>query len=208
MSDEHLVLKLIGGNIINTLYNIGVGQRPHDEANILKTKIENLKVFGAEANIDVYNDRKFDYVGNLLNVGIWSERCIKEFHMTKDQGQSSFLEANPDYLKKWGLEVFKKINVQCITLDEFDNENNCPDNILIWMDIEGGELEALKGAHKLLSSGRVKYIFLEISHDYTTRRFGEPKINEINGLLNKYNIFIVEKTFSGSTFSNCLFKLK
>lgn len=206
MREEDLVLKLINGDIINTLYNIGVGQRPHDEANYLKTKIENLNVFGVEANIDVYNDRKVDYIGKLLNVGIWSENCIKEFNMTKDQGQSSFLKENPDYFKKYKLEVFKKNDVQCITLDEFDEKNNVPDNILIWMDIEGAELEAFKGANKLLSSGRVKYIFMEITHDYSSRRFGEPKKDEISNFLKKYNIIFLEKTFSGSTFSNCLFK--
>ena len=82
--DENMVLKIIGEDIINTMYNIGVGHKPHDEANYIKTtKIPDLDVYGVEPNTKIFKDRKKDYVGKLMNVCIWSSNCKKEFNVRK-----------------------------------------------------------------------------------------------------------------------------
>jgi len=53
--------------------------------------------------------------------------------------------------------------VDCITLDEVYFKWLSPtDDILLWIDIEGSELEAFKGGVELLSSGDVKFIYTEL----------------------------------------------
>jgi hypothetical protein len=58
--------------------------------------------------------------------------------------------------------IKKRYKVEAITLDQADQIFGCQNDILLWMDIEGAELMALKSAPKLMQSKRVKYINLEV----------------------------------------------
>jgi len=56
----------------------------------------------------------------------------------------------------------KRYMVEGMTLDMLDQETGYSDRILLWMDIEGYELEALRTGPQLLSSGRIRWINLEV----------------------------------------------
>jgi FkbM family methyltransferase len=60
-----------------------------------------------------------------------------------------------------------KETVQVQTLDAFCRNNNIEDIDLIKIDVEGYEIEVLRGAERMLSEGRVKALYLETSlqHD-------------------------------------------
>jgi len=64
---------------------------------------------------------------------------------------------------------YKKVRKKAIKLDSL--EWRAFDEIHIWADIEGAELLMLKGATEMLSSGKVKWINLEV-------RKNAPKVRE------------------------------
>jgi FkbM family methyltransferase len=132
------------------LYDIGVG--PKTEWKALSKVYKKLKLFGCEPDPLIYNrllhNGYFDKT-NLFPVAI-SDTPTATLHVHED-GKSSSLFAIDG----------KSIEVRCWTLDEFDRRAGHQSRILLWMDIEGSELTALKSGPKLLESGRVKFINLE-----------------------------------------------
>lgn len=55
------------------------------------------------------------------------------------------------------------IEVEAVTLDDFVNQNGVDRIDILKMDIQGGELDALKGASKILAEGRCSVIYTEIT---------------------------------------------
>ena len=74
------------------------------------------------------------------------------------------------------------VNVVNINLDLFEFEKKYQ-SIFIWADIEGMELEMLKGAFRLLNSGRIKGINLE-TRKKTTKY---PNHNAVKVFLQQFN---------------------
>src|SRR5258707_6529973 len=60
-----------------------------------------------------------------------------------------------------GTTITDTIKVPTITLDDFTEQNKIPSIDFLKIDVEGFELEVLKGAAGLLSSKRIKMILFE-----------------------------------------------
>ena len=82
------------------------------------------------------------------------------------------------------VEDFCEISVQTQTLDNFCSNINIDNIDVLKIDTEGNELNVLKGAEKLLSEGKIKLIYVEISE--SKRKFKEKEESVID-LLNAYN---------------------
>lgn len=52
-----------------------------------------------------------------------------------------------------------------VTIDQIDDWAQQPEDIILWLDIEGSELKALLGAQRLLTSKRVLAINTEVWYD-------------------------------------------
>lgn len=194
-------------NTPKTLYNIGIGHSPHCEAEQFKKAYPEINIYGVEPQSRVYDTRRNLYPGKIYNIGIWGKPGIKEINLTNDLGNSSILELNKDLKDNKKICVIGKEKIICITLNNFDDLCNNPEDIFLWMDIEGAEFEALKGAKKLLKSKRVKYIDLEISK--LKRRHGDEYRNELIEYLSNYGYEpILKYNDNFSSFNNVLFELK
>lgn len=84
------------------------------------------------------------------------------FHVTNVPEVSSLLHPDPKLMK---LSVdnkydFKKIEVDCITLDQFCSDS-CISPDILKLDVQGAELEVLKGGDKLLASGTISLLYVE-----------------------------------------------
>lgn len=53
-------------------------------------------------------------------------------------------------------------DVECVTLDWFCERFIPGESLFLWIDIEGSELQAIKGATGLLASGLVPFIYAEL----------------------------------------------
>jgi len=93
----------------------------------------------------------------------------------------------PDSSSLHQLPSHNGVSTQAVTttLDLFDELCGSGKDIVLWMDIEGSELAALKGGVSLLSSGRVKAINLEVRDNSECEDW--PTAKEIHEFLTKFN---------------------
>ena len=152
------------------MYDLGIGQRPKFEAKTLKEIWPDMLVIGCEPHPDIYKNRVKDYPGKLLNCAVWSQTGEVDLYLCRRNPEASGL-----YDRSMGYKG--KIKVDCLTLTDLDYIAGSPNNILLWMDVEGVELDILRNSRDLLSSDRIKYINLEVR----TRRLHklDPKPKEI-----------------------------
>lgn len=189
------------------LLNIGVGHRPHCEANEFKKVWPNIRNIGLEPNTNVFLDRILDFPGELYPWALWSTPCLKELSTSLYTPRHSSLllpdsrwvrneRHQPELIKN------KQLVVSCVTLDQLDKTFGCLDDIFLWMDIEGAELEALKGGKSLLASGRIKWIDMEVSHK--TRRIGDPSEDDLGTYLKDFGFSIEYRYGNARAFHNIL----
>lgn len=190
-----------------TLYNIGVGHQPHNEAEAFKLLWPDINIIGLEPDIKVFCDRVSEYAGTLYPWGLWKENAICEFLISNYHGWSSLLNPRKEWVKNadFKLDFKQRALISCVTLDNLDKMLGCPKDIFLWMDIEGAELGALEGGKDTLTSGRIKWIDVEVSHK--PRRLEEPSEDMISNYLKKYNYYKTTKYGNARTFHNVLYEL-
>jgi FkbM family methyltransferase len=133
-----------------------------------------------KSNIKNYRDRitliegaVADYDGNITFYPINKEKTITTWK-DGNQGASSLFVANGTYpAEKY---VQDEVVVNCHRLDTVMAKYNIPMVDIIWMDLQGAELLALKGLGTHLND--VQYIHVEVSHRaiYT----GQVVFNELH----------------------------
>lgn len=159
LSEERTVSLLIPNGPPLAMYDIGVGC--FYEFHTLTCIWPDMLLFGCEPCRPEYDDLLQLFNGKLAPVALGAASGRRVMQVTRaGVGGSSF------YRK--GASVFQPEEVEVWTLDQFDEWAGCPDKILLWMDIEDSELDALAGGHTLLASGRVEWLNIE------TRDENEP----------------------------------
>lgn len=172
--NERFIARFIDGSP-GAMYDIGVG--PKTEWRTLTELYPRMRLCGCEPNPAMYEKLlRLKFPGLLAKVAIAEEDGERELHVDPKALNSSFFPT-----------AAAKTKVKCWTLDRFDEEMGQPDRVLLWMDIEGSELAALRGGPKLLSSGRVRWINLEERrHDRHLLVDGWADPHEIRKLLEGY----------------------
>ena len=146
-----------------------------------------------EENIIPYQDRitlikgaVCDYDGSITFYPINQEKT-KTTWKDGNPGASSLFKSNGKYTVE--TYVQDEITTNCHRLDTIMNKHNIPCVDIIWMDLQGAELLALKGLGNKLSS--VEYLYTEVSHKemYT----GQIMYKELNDYMIKNNFSILNK---------------
>lgn len=131
----------------------------------------------------------------VLPYGVWSSNTKKT--LVTNTGLCPSLK-----LSGRGQEI------ECVTLDWLMEEGFLTNSVFLWIDIEGSELEAFKGATKLLSSGHVPFIYTELRSKDRLRSnswcVDTDVINYLNGFGYKVNMIQQEP---GKEHYDALFKL-
>lgn len=152
---ESVVCRFIRG-APQALYDIGVG--PKTEWRTLARKYPAMRVFGCEPHPAQYAKllgAKFP--GPLANVAIGEAEGVVTLHYATHDPKVASLFAVPYTNASCEVKVW--------SLDRFDANMGEPDRILLWLDIEGSELSALRSGPRLLASGRVRWINVEERRD-------------------------------------------
>ena len=146
-----------------------------------------------EQNIVPYQDRitlikgaVCDYDGDITFYPIDQEKTMTTWK-DGNPGASSLYKSNGKYtVEKY---VQNEITTNCHRLDTIMNEYEIPCVDIIWMDLQGAELLALKGLGNKLSS--VEYIHTEVSHKemYT----GQVMYKELNDFVISNHFQIVNR---------------
>lgn len=139
------------------------------------------RIYSIEPNPIVYSKLKESYQGSknvtILNVGISRQPGKMMFNINENTGTSSFLEPNAYH----GTHLAKKKGsvreIDTISLDAFVENEGIEVLDILKLDIEGFELEALKGAERLLKEQRVRAILLEVN--LIESYVGQPLFHQI-----------------------------
>jgi len=127
----------------------------------------NKIVYSFEPIIEMINKQKkfFKYKKNITfhNLALGSSICSKEFLITSRMDSSSFLKVVSNTNKSKNYSVIEKRDIKVSTLDEIFLNEKISHPILIKMDVQGYELEVLKGANDLLK--KTDYLLLEVSEN-------------------------------------------
>jgi FkbM family methyltransferase len=151
--NEQVICKFIpSNNPPKVLLDVGVG--PKTEYLTLSEAYPDMLIVGLEPLPSCFNNLISKFPGILLPYAAWHQETSLELYPNTN---------NPEATSVFPSEAGEKqaLTVYTRTLDSIDRYLGYPDRILMWMDIEGAELMALKGARELLSSGRVRWINLE-----------------------------------------------
>lgn len=149
-------------------------------------------------NIEKYKDRitliegaVCDYDGEITFYPIDQEKTITSWK-DGNPGASSIFKSNGKYtVEKY---VQNEIKTNCHRLETIINKYNIPHVDIIWMDLQGAELLALKGLGNYIET--VKYIHTEVSHKemYT----GQVMYNALNDYILTYGFRVLNNlTYSG-----------
>jgi FkbM family methyltransferase len=99
---------------------------------------------------------------NAFNLALGSE-IGEAILMDYDSSTIGSLVRNARYAVRFERKVTKEIRVQCIILDQFCLEKKIDNIDVLKIDTEGFDYEVLKGANKLLSAGKIRFIYCEFN---------------------------------------------
>lgn len=129
---------------------------------------------------EAMDEVEFLYEGYDYSLGVLTDEDNKQVEFYQNvihPGGNSYYRENTD-LSPMALDLFpeeKKVHKIGMTLDTIVREKNFPMPDLIKMDVQGAEMDILKGATETLKN--CKYVILELQHvDYNK---GAPKSNEV-----------------------------
>jgi len=120
----------------------------------------------------------------------------------KIDAASSLFEPD-EYFKEKPI-VFNQIEVNTITLDQWAQNQNVTHVDLMWLDLQGAELSALKGAISLLPC--VKAIHTEVN--LIERYKGAPLYDELKLWLESQGFYVAAEALYKITWGNALFLKK
>jgi len=147
------------------IFDIGANKGEWTE-NILKfSKDLKILVFEPNPNLFTFLEQKFvdkkNIMVNKLALGNIEEYI--SFYMNEDldsHGNNSLYQHY--YLQK----TTNKVNVRCSKLDTFCSENNIDRIRYIKADIEGSEIDLLRGAQNMLKNNNIDYLQLEYNQTW------------------------------------------
>jgi len=183
---------------------------------VLSAKHKSIhKIFSIDANIDNINMLKisclFNEIKNIEPINVCISNNVGEFHV---KGNSELVKncgniGGLSFIKTTDNITFDSIINQPVTsttIDEIIKINKIVDIIIMKVDIEGGELNALKGASNVLKTNIIKNIIIEITPKFNNDSIEILKIIEDNN----YDIFNIPHleigTYNNSVIINDIFK--
>ena len=150
-------------------------------------------IYSFEPITDVLEKQKkfFNYKKNIFfhNFALGSVSSTKEFFVTKRMDSSSFFKINTTENQSKDYEIQTKKNIQIKTLDDVMVNKEIIKPVLVKIDVQGYELEVLKGLDETLS--KVDYLLIEVSEN--EMYINQPKSDEIIKYLENRNFHIVKQ---------------
>lgn len=162
-------------------------------------KLKHKKIYCFEAQKDIFKILSQKYKKNkrikLFNIGLADKKTTKIFYINKISSSSTFSKSKDTFFSRFKKFVLnsdnfyeKKYQIKTKRLDSYFT-NKKIDNIFLKIDVEGFELNVLRGAKKLISK-KVKLIlvekhFFQIYKDYTP--------DEVDVFLKKNNFRLLKK---------------
>lgn len=136
-------------------------------------------------------------VKNTFNAsGVFPHQCAltnsvgkKELHVNKNVDTNSLLPSlKAGMSSDTQVETLEKVEVDTYSLTSFCYKTGIEYIDILKLDIQGGEMQALKGAEHLLSYQAIKLIYLEAW--FVKQYKGSPLFHDISSYLATHNYYI------------------
>lgn len=178
-------------------YILGVGSK--SEWRRMNSTYPEAKLYGVEPHPETYSKLAPVFPGLLIDKAVTnnSEDLVKLYLNNRPDSSSIFPEV-PN-----AVDV---AYVKSLTLDELDELAEFPASVVLWMDIEGSELLALKGGIRLLASGRVDLINIELRDSPNIE--GWPSSSAIDSLLTEFGYTLATKYLNQITHYDAIYTLR
>lgn len=171
-------------------------------------KLENKKTDSLKAGIQVASFKQEKY----YNTAAWSENGEFPLYITEGPGSCTMMghsvvkKASNMYRLSDGecsihelhTKVVREENVKCATLDSIFGENESVIDLLK-LDVEGAELNVLKGAEVLFDRGRV--LFLKTEFLLTPYYHNCPLLGHQQTFLNDHKMLMIDMDLVHSRYS-------
>ena len=131
------------------------GPADGNEANTLRLHFPRLKCIGFEPNEAGYRHQLPTFPGKLLKTALWDANVVLQEVLPSVEDTDADRGRRAVYTR----DAIGKTSGR--TLDSLSVEHGPFTNAVLWLDIEGSEERALRGAAGLLSSGAVLLVNLE-----------------------------------------------
>lgn len=155
---EEIVNSLNGSPDINPEFLLTGGPGLlNTEAWLFKKGIPSINIIGCEPQIDRYKNIKNSFPGELHNVALAAESCEMNGWMGHATGETDVKLNTP----KENQRYYKKETISCVTIDSLLENQKGPG--IVWLDIEGSELSAVRGAIKSMHTGKIFGFCIELS---------------------------------------------
>ena len=188
-------------NNISPKIILDIGARDMEESIFFSKKYPNAKIISFECNpntleicrnkiVGIENIQLIDKAVNEIDgtCDFYSINKEKTITTWKDgnQGASSLFLANGNYPHE--TYVQDKVSVECVRLDTILSNLNVDEVDLIWMDLQGAEMLALKSLGKFLENVKIIYTEVEINPIY----IGQCLFKDVNSFLLNNNFDFID----------------
>jgi FkbM family methyltransferase len=150
------------------------------------TLFPDARIFAFEANPEIVDELKRKMAAHpqvtVLPNAIGAENKNIPFNVTNDNGASSIFQPNETVLKYHGEKLHVK-TVHEVPMVRIDSVISEPEIDILKLDLQGFELEALKGADKILKNTRLVYTEIEFTELYND----QPLFSHIDLFLRSHN---------------------
>ncbi len=164
---------------------IDVGANVGDFTELLAKNHPSASIHCFEPNPNTFQKLKENCqsIATLVNGGIGEEEGNLKLYFSQDDKTSVQASSNPEILTVIGKqENLTSIDIKVDTLDNYCATNGIEEIDFLKIDIEGFELEALRGAKGLLQENKVKLIQFEFNEvNIVKRRFLKDFYAELDG---------------------------
>lgn len=189
------------GRDVKTIFDVG--------ANVgfvafqFQKRFPKAEIFAFEPNPSVFDQLKENYKGESkihpYQLGVADQSGFLDFNINANTGTSSFLAADEYHKTHQAKHLKEKRSTQVITVDEFCQNEGIQHVDILKLDIEGYELNALKGAIELLSKQAIDIIYTEVNLVPSYKE--QPLFHEITAYLQEhcYHIYNVDSFIGQET---------
>ena len=161
----------------------------------------NTEIFSFEPILELYQKQKkfFNkkkYI-KFFNIGLGSNKSKMILNITRKKDSSSFLKIKDSNLLGREFNIIEKREILVSTLNDVLSNYNLNGSVLLKLDVQGYELEVLRGSSNILQ--KIKYIIIEIPENqlYINQDTGNSILNYLQKhnfkILKSCNLFNIKK---------------
>ena len=183
--------ELLQGQKIETIFDLGANRG--DIVSRYRTEFPHATIYAFEPFPGSFDQLKQRFNPDKKvfcnQVAVGENKATLPFYVNKNVDTNSLLKpAKIGLSSDTGVANESVIEVPCIKLDDFCEEQNISRIDILKMDIQGGEFSALRGAGKLLSNKSIKLIYLEVY--YREQYVNQPLFHDISKLLHEFGYYL------------------